>query len=144
MIPDHQSNGELPPGIYETTLEEIRQRFGYNSWRLELISGLEAALSNLRAAGVRRVYIDGSFTAKKAYPGDIDGCWDVDEQVNEDRLDPVFLDFFSFEGQAMMKEKYHVHFFISQVIEGALGVPFVEFFQQNRNGEPKGILLINL
>ena len=142
MIPDFQSHGELPAGIYETTLEEIRQRLGYNAWRLKLIDGLEAVLANLRSAGVRRVYLDGSFVTSNRYPGDIDGCWDVDRQVDVGSLDPVFLDFSS--GRQAMKEKYGVDFFISQTIEGNSGVPFVEFFQRNRNRESKGILMLNL
>ena len=93
-------------------------------------------------AGVRRVYINGSFITNKAYPADIDGCWDADVQVDKAKLDPVFLDFSS--NRRKMKEKFGVDFFISQVTEGNTGVPFAEFFQQNRYGQPKGILLINL
>ena len=142
MIPNFRRNGELPPGVHETTLEEIRERFGFNALRRKLIEGLNAALQNLQMAGVRRVYINGSFITNKAYPADIDGCWDADVQVDKAKLDPVFLDFSS--NRRKMKEKFGVDFFISQVTEGNTGVPFAEFFQQNRYGQPKGILLINL
>lgn len=140
-IPDFQ-DGYLLFGIHETSLEEIRRKFGSNMIRQRLINGLECALQNLQGAGVRRVYINGSFVTRKAHPKDIDGCWDADEQVREDRLDPVFLDFK--DSRRAMREKYGVDFFVSQTIEANSGVPFVQFFQQDRDGRPKGILLINL
>ena len=40
-----------------------------------LFSGLMKALINLAEAGVKKVYIDGSFVTDKDYPKDIDGCW---------------------------------------------------------------------
>lgn len=141
-IPDFQTNGELFVGIYDAVLAEIRQRFGYNLKRLKLLDGLTAAVNNLQAAGVQNVYIDGSFITSKAYPSDIDGCWDAHNQIDLNILDPVFLDFRSH--RKAMKQKYGVDFFIAQIIEGSSGVPFVEFFQRNRDGEAKGILLIRL
>lgn len=142
MIPQWTASGELPSGLHKTTLEEVRNRFGYNVRRQILIAGLSRALENLRAAGVTRVFLDGSFVATKPEPNDIDGCWDADEHVNVEALDPVFLDF-SHHRQAM-REKYGVDFFIANTIELGSGMPFVEFFQVNRDGQPKGILLIEL
>jgi hypothetical protein len=141
-IPNFQTNGELPLGIHEATLAEIEERFGHNSHRLALIQNLKRALSNLRQAGVRRIYIDGSFVTNKAYPADIDGCWDAHADIDTDILDPVFLDFNS--GRQAMRERYDVDFFISQVIEGISGKPFIDFFQIDRDGNPKGILALTL
>ena len=42
-----------------------------------------------------------------------------------------------------MKDKYGLDFF-SDVIEGGSGLPFPAFFQINREGEPKGILVVRL
>ena len=43
-----------------------------------------------------------------------------------------------------MKKRYGLDFFISNVIEGGSGLPFSKFFQVNRGGDPKGILVIKL
>ena len=43
-----------------------------------------------------------------------------------------------------MKEKYGLDFFIANFIEAESGLPFPKFFQVNRNGEPKGILVVKL
>lgn len=142
MIPDLNERGELPPGIFATTLAEVGRRFATAPRRRRLFNGLRRACRNLRVAGVPRVYIDGSFVTNKAEPADIDGCWDVDEYVRVEALDPVFLDF-SNRRQAM-KEKYGVDFFIANAMELGSGMPFVEFFQINRDGDSKGILVIEL
>jgi len=142
VIPEFNARGELPPGIHTTSLVEVEERFAYNRRRRKLMEGLIRAVENLREAGVPRLFIDGSFITDQAEPADVDGCWDVDEQIRVEALDPVLLDF-SGQRQAM-KEKYGVDFFIANTIELGSGMPFVEFFQLNRDGHPKGILAIEL
>jgi hypothetical protein len=142
MIPPFNERGELPPGVHDTTLEEMEQTLGFNQKRRGMIGRLRRALKNLQGSGVRRVYLNGSFTSRKPEPNDIDGCWDADEQVNVDRLDPVFLDF-SHQRRAM-KRKYGVDFFIANAVEMGSGVPFREFFQTNRDGFRKGLLVLDL
>lgn len=102
------------------------------------MAGLKKAIENLAAAGVKKVWINGGFITEKASPGDVDGCWELTRAVNPGLLDPVFLNRF------LMKEKYGVDFFIAGVIERGSGKPFSDFFQTNREGEPKGILVINI
>jgi len=140
MIPPFTKSGELPPGVFVTDIDEIEAVLGFNSIRRELIEGLRKALENLREAGVQRVWINGSFVTTKEEPNDVDGCWDP-SQVDEKELDPVLLDFS--KGRAAMKEKYGVDFF-PNVIEGISGKVFYRFFQQNRDLEPKGILLVEI
>jgi len=36
------------------------------------------ALENLSSAGVRRIWINGSFITDKDEPEDVDGCWEYD------------------------------------------------------------------
>jgi hypothetical protein len=67
---------------------------------------------------------------------------DVDEYVRVEALDPVFLDFSS--RRQAMKERYGVDFFMANAMELGSGMPFVEFFQINRDGDRKGILVIEL
>ena len=89
-----------------------------------------------------RVYIDGSFVSRKPHPGDIDGCWEVDHNVVYDRIDPVLLDFK--DGRKQMKRKHGVDFFVAAHTEAGSGLSFLDFFQHDRDGRPKGILVVNL
>ena len=40
--------------------------------------GVTLALRDLRAAGCKRAYIDGSFITTNEHPGDFYVCWDLD------------------------------------------------------------------
>lgn len=134
--------GTLIPGIHTMTLADFKNQFGMATrQRQYLFEKLERGLNNLRKAGVKVVYLDGSFVTRKAHPGDIDGCWDASPEIDLTILDSVFLDF---EQRHLMKEKYGVDFFISQTIEGASGKPFTDFFQTDRNGVEKGIVRLLL
>lgn len=143
MIPEFTKEGFLPKGIYRASIDEVKIRFGSsNPKRGKLFKGLIKALQNLKKAGIRKVYIDGSFVSSKTNPNDIDGCWEITANLDKQILDPVFQDF-SYERRAM-KQKYNVEFFPATWIEGDSGYPFVFFFQLNRDGKEKGIILIEL
>lgn len=136
-IPTLNEKGELPPGDYNASLDEIDARFGRaNKRRRELMRGLRAATANLAKTGVRKIWVDGSFVTDKEYPNDIDGVWETHEQIDLTVLDPVFLG-----KRVAMKKKYGLDFF-PDVIEAGSGLPFPAFFQINRDGEPKGILIV--
>lgn len=142
MIPHLNAAGELPAGIHETTPDEVKAVFAKTPKRQTLFEGLKRALENLKTAGVSRVYLDGSFVTSKVEPNDVDGCWELHENIDLGRLDPVFLDFS--DHRQTMKEKYSVEFFVADWVEAGSGLTFLEFFQLNRYDEPKGILMINL
>ena len=81
MIPPPNAIGELPPGVHAATLAEVETVFATTPRRRLLFEGLRQALENLARAGVRRVFIDGSFVTTKANPNDVDGCWVWTEAV---------------------------------------------------------------
>lgn len=117
-------------------------RFGNNTWRRHLLIGLRAALDNLKSAGCRIVYLNGSFVTNKDIPNDYDACWEED-QVDPDLLDPVLLTFNS--GRAAQKAKYMGELFPASVIADVGGLSFLEFFQTDKDtGRPKGIIAIDL
>ena len=103
MIPEFEAGGLLPPGVHWATWEEVIDRFGTNPWRQHLLTGLRAALENMRVAGCRTVYLDGSFVTSKAVPNDYDACWE-EAGVDPDVLDPVLLTFDP--GRVTQKAKY--------------------------------------
>ena len=106
------------------------------------VAGFRQACEELRKAGCRLVYLDGSFVTRKEHPGDFDACWDV-QNVDDARLDAVFWDFS--RGRAAQKHRFLGELFPAQLPEGATGRAFVDFFQVNKmSGEPKGILAIRL
>ena len=134
MIPEFQPDGNLPPGIHSATWNELVGRFGHTSWRRRLLVGLREALEQLRIAGCRTVYVDGSFVSNKEIPGDFDGCWE-ENGVNCDMLDPVLLIFD--HQRATQKAKY------GGELLPASG--FLEFFQIDKEkGTRKGIIALDL
>ncbi|HEY9848533.1 MAG TPA: hypothetical protein V6D28_03675 [Leptolyngbyaceae cyanobacterium] len=91
MIPEFDENGNLPPGIHFCEWEEFKERFGTNLTRQRMINGLELAMTQLKAAGCRTIYIDGSFVTSKLTPGDFDACWEPGD-VDYDYLRKIHLD----------------------------------------------------
>ncbi len=142
MIPAPNAIGELPPGMHTATLEEVEAVFVTTPRRRHLFEGLRRAIQNLHAAGVRRIFIDGSFVTTKTDPNDIDGCWEWTEEVNLDLLDPVLLDFT--QARRAMQDKYGVDFFLATWVEAGSEITFLDFFQRNRADDPKGIVQIDL
>ena len=141
VSPDFDENGNLPPGVYEVSLQDIGIRFTWTDRRKKLFEGLKLAIDNLTKANVKKVWIDGSFVTSKDDPNDIDGCWQYEKGVDADKLDPVFLDMHP--PREAMKKKYGVDFLISGVlISDSAGNTIEEFFQIDRDGNKKGILLL--
>ncbi|MGI8559093.1 MAG: DUF6932 family protein [Solirubrobacteraceae bacterium] len=142
MIPSFDERGNLPPGIHPATWDEILERYATNQRREQLLSGLRAAIDSLRAAGCRRVYLDGSFVTDKELPGDFDVCWEMDG-VDPARLDPVLLDFADL--RAAQKARYGGELFPAEVAAQPGGVPFIDFFQRDRLTQvAKGIIEIDI
>lgn len=133
----------LPKGVHFATLEEVETRFGTGSEkRVELMTKLKTAVVNFREAGISRIYLDGSFTTDKLEPNDIDGCWLPGIRWNRSKLDPVLLDMKN--GRKAMKDKYGLDFFLAIAKELGSGKSFPEFFQTDRDGNPKGIIAVEL
>jgi hypothetical protein len=142
MIPTFDTTGNLPAGVHWASWKEFEKRFGITPHRQNLLAGLKRAAANLRAAGCRTLYVDGSFVTAKVHPNDFDACWSV-KGVNPELLDPVLLDFSN--GRAAQKAKFGGELFPAELPEGASGKLFLEFFQvDKKTGKPKGIVGIRL
>lgn len=140
MIPVFDDQGNLPLGIHVATWDELTARFGISPHRQKLLSGLRAALQSLKNSRCRQVYVDGSFVTSKEQPGDFDGCWNVDS-VDPDKLDPVLLEFAS--RRAAQKAKYCGELFLANAAADPAGTRFIDFFQLNKDGHPKGIIALD-
>jgi hypothetical protein len=142
MIPSFNDSGRLPPGIHEADWSELRERFGNSPRRAQMLEGFLEAVSLLRSAGCRSVYLDGSFVTAKEKPGDFDACWDP-RGVALDEIDPVLLDFS--EGRRAQKERFRGEFFPADAAAEPGGTLFLEFFQNEPDEiERKGIVKIDL
>ena len=142
MIPPFDKRGNLPPGIHEADWDELQTRFNDSPRRAKLLAGLREALLALRDAGCRTAYIDGSFVTAKAEPADFDACWEA-AGVDASLLDPVLLDLAP--PRTAQKERFSGELFpASHVAEPQSGARFLDFFQRDRDGEPKGIIQIDL
>ena len=135
-----EPHGYLPPGVHPATWQEVARRYSVNTHRIALLSGLHAAAKNLASAGCVELLLDGSFVSEKVVPSDYDGCWDP-TNVDPSLMDPVLLDFSN--GRLAMKRKYMGELFPSSSF-AAPNVVFRDFFMTDRNGVPKGVLLIDL
>ena len=144
MLPAFDSEGNLPPGIHICTWEEFVARFGIIPHRLNLISGLKIAMMQLREAGCSTIYIDGSFVTRKLIPGDFDACWDTNG-VDVNKLMSIAPTLLKFDAKrASQKAEYRGELFPAEWRAGAAGNRFLEFFQIDRNGNPKGLVAVNL
>ena len=96
---------------------------------------------SLKDSGCRRAYIDGSFVTAKEQPDDFDGCWEVDG-VDPDKLDPVLLEFAN--RRAAQKAKYFGELFLANAVADPAGTRFIDFFQLDKDGQPKGMIALDL
>ena len=141
MIPAFNSDGNLPPGVHWATWQEFAARFGTTPHRQQLLKGLKSALDSLSKAGCQTVYIDGSFVTKKENPNDFDGCWDL-TGVDPSLLDPILLLFDN--KRVAQKVKYKGELFPASCRADRVGNTYLDFFQIDRDGNPKGIIAIDL
>lgn len=149
MIPAFDpSTGALPPGNYDATLEQIAERLGFTPRRQWLLRGLRVAVEGFWAAGVREIYIDGSFCTEKPDPGDIDGYWVEPDEGVYDRIDRYGIDFELVFVPHLRKWKwrmwadYGVEFFIHPAMQATADMGFPEFFRQDRAGQPRGVIQV--
>ena len=142
MIPAFGSlTGNLPRGEHRATWDEVVQALGFTESRKDLLSGLLAACKALKLAGVTELYLDGSFATKKKNPCDYDACYSI-HGVDPAKLDPVLLDFKN--SRMAMKQKYKGEIFPAEAAASFLGPPYREFFQKDKNGRKKGIVILDL
>lgn len=143
VIPEFDEHGNLPPGVHFCEWQEFMERFATTDQRFLLIQGLQMAMEQLKAAGCRTIYINGSFVTSKLRPQDFDACWDR-EEVDTDYLRinaPRLLNHYDRAGQ---KARYKGEIFPSDQPIGNYKMNSFELFQQDREPNKKGIIAIDL
>lgn len=104
-----------------------------------MLTGLREGLELLSLCHCERVYVDGSFVTAKETPGDFDACWSL-TGIDEDLLDPIILDFAN--SRANQKARFSGEFFPAEFPAHPSGIRYLEFFQRDRDGMPKGIIML--
>ena len=105
--------------------------------------GLRMAMEQLKAGGCRTIYINGSFVTIKPDPGDFDACWDS-EDVDYDYLRKNAPRLLNHLDRSAQKSKYKGEIFRSDQPVGDYGLNSIEFFQRDRQLNPKGLIAIDL
>lgn len=76
-IPPFRYDGHLPNGVHPASWNEFSARFGVNEHRQGLLDGMKVGLNELRARGVKKAYVGGSFVTTKELPRDFDITFDA-------------------------------------------------------------------
>lgn len=144
MLPPFDDEGNLPAGEHLASWLEFTSRFDLNPRRHRLLGGLTLALQALREAGCARVFVDGSFVTDKPEPGDIDLAYDTARLnwIVLAQLEPALIDLSN--GRAAQKRKFGCECFPAEWAADLNGEPFRSFFQRDREGRRKGIVILTL
>jgi hypothetical protein len=94
--------------------------------------------------GCKRLYLDGGFATLKTIPKDFDGCWEsVGVNLQElARIEPSLVTFDA--NRTTQKLRFGGELFIAEFMADSKGRTYLEFFQEDRDGNAKGIILIDL
>ena len=138
-IPDFNASGVLPEGEHHASWAEFYERFAQNAHRAELAKKLAAAGRVLRHAGCTRLWINGSFVTRNAYPNDVDVLYNARE-VRLALLDPAFRD------KTKRKDIYGGDYLAIDMDYHVPSHPegLMKFFQTDRDGQLKGIVVLSL
>jgi hypothetical protein len=137
MLPPFNENGDLPPGVHATSLNEIGQRFGtgrtarVRAWRaLRHLHELA-----LRTGSLRNFYVFGSFVSSAPDPRDVDVVLVMDEQFRLENCPRESRTLFS---HADAEARYGASVFWLR--EGAMPEELLRAWQMKRDGTLRGIL----
>jgi hypothetical protein len=144
MIPEFQKDGNLPKGLYEVTLHEVREVFGTGSAKRKLLIGnLENIIELAKSTGkLEQVIVWGSFISNKEFPQDIDlllimrGDFDLD--ANPPEVKRVF-DYV----QGRIAFNADIFWTKSSIGEEAIDL-WLETYQITRDFESRGIVEVTI
>lgn len=139
MIPNYDKHGNLPPGIWDATIEEARDRFANKSARRALLfEALGEVLKILSNANCTEIYLNGSFITDTEEPGDYDLCYDPTGMKATDRW-REFLKLTMDE-----RKKRHLGDIFINWPQPPFFTSHVDLWQTDRDNNLKGIIRIKL
>ena len=139
MVPEFNKYGNLPAGIYKSSIACIEKRFGLNSKkRISLFKDFQNFLELITPfkTNIKRLILNGSFVTSKESPGDID-CIMIIE--NNFRFTPEIV-----EKLCDSKKLYNIHLFMFEEKNIESYRDILNFFSKDRDLKPKGIIEVIL
>jgi len=107
------TEGCLPPGIHDCSLEDIRASFGTSQRREILVRNLSRYIQNLRQTGFAGwIIVDGSFATDKENPTDVDIVLAIGEDCNYSILAPVTRLDYTLLNDEYVRRNFGIHLFI--------------------------------
>ena len=141
-LPAFDPHGNLPPGEHAPSWVEFAARYGTNPKRIAMLAKIEAWLTHMKQAGCRTAFVDGSFVCAEPAPTDYDACWDA-TGVDAARLDPALL-VLTDAGRRTIRRRYGGDIRPDMVCPPGTILPYLRFFQRDRDGRRKGIVRFDL
>ena len=142
MIPEFNKYGNLPAGIYKSSITCIEKKFGTSSEkRILLFNKFRKFLELLSPfkKNIKHIILDGSFVTSKESPGDID-CIMIIE--NNFRFTPEIVEELSNSKRLYKLYNTHLFMFEEKNIESYREI--LNFFSKDRDLKPKGAIEVIL
>lgn len=145
-IPEFTDAGFLPPGVHPATWSQMVDRFGHTPERRVILDNMRLAVSDLKEAGAKRIYVGGSLVTKKPVPGDFDLGWLSNGVAESARARPEFNVYGSkskYGGDIFQNVIFGAHY--GKAVPGGAAKPIQDFLRHNmRVGKDVGVILLDL
>jgi hypothetical protein len=138
VMPQFDEHGNLEPGIWDATIKELGERLAQTPHRKKLFNALAAVLDILRDANCSEAHLDGSFITTASEPGDYDLCYEPTGMVPTEAWQQLL------GLTAADRKKKHLGDIFIHMPEPPFFTNLIEFWQTDREGNPKGIIRIGL
>jgi len=138
VIPQFDARGNLPPGVYNATLEEVGVRFAITPHRQKLFEALSRVVEILSEANCSEVHIDGSYITNAAEPGDYDLVYEPTGMTETEAWEELL--------RLEMEDRKELHLgdiFIHWPVPPYF-MNYITFWQTDKEDNPKGIIRIEL
>ena len=147
MLPEFDSDGDLPPGIHGADLKQLEKRFGEfttSDRRVRLYIKLRQLVEMAKLSGiVRRIILGGSFITAKRIPNDVDAVIIITKNIELDSL--TQSQYIMADRDALRRVLKGDDFDVIVVREGTSSMQtIIEFFQSNRDNKPIGIVEVEM
>lgn len=138
MIPPWDENGNLPPGVWTATIEEVEQRCATSDHRKRLFLAFKSVIEILQAANCPEVFLNGSYVTSAATPGDYDLCYEsTGMQPDESWRELLAM-------SAEERKATHLGDIFIRMPIPPFNIDHVEEWRKDRDGNIKGILRVDL
>lgn len=121
---------------YTCSIDVFKKKFGESDHRKRLISRVLPGLLILKKAGIKTLYIGGSFAPNKEKPNDIDGVFDILECINTGGDLESFLE--------KEQRQYSLDLSYMHTPTKLTAETHLNFFRRGRDGEKRGLILLDL